>query len=107
MNEKVDRSPARGDFPHPYWCDPGSCGTPNPVPCHLSAPRRVSEDRPGGLVITGQLSSIIDELPDQAPVSVELVIRDPVTGSRGTYLLDRENTLRLHALLGDLAPTVG
>jgi len=107
MTEKVDRSSACSEFDHPPWCDSRYCGTPTPTPCHLSAPYRVSGDRAGGIVITAQLSSLIDEEPTQAPVSIECVIRDPTTGRAGRYLLDREVTLRLHALLGDLSPTVG
>ncbi|GIJ51227.1 hypothetical protein Val02_81130 [Virgisporangium aliadipatigenens] len=93
-----------GDFAHPSWCDPRFCGRSNPVPCHLSAPLRIAENRIGGVVITAQLTCVIDEPLETAPVSIEMVIRDPVTGKAGRYLLDEEVARALHATLGALVP---
>jgi hypothetical protein len=104
MIELVDPRLAYGDFDHPPWCDPRSCGKSNPVPCHLSAPRRVFGDRPGGIVIAMQLSCVIDEPFPLAPVSIELVMRDPVTRRAGRFLLGKEIAAPFHGSLGRLLP---
>ncbi|GIJ50247.1 hypothetical protein Val02_71330 [Virgisporangium aliadipatigenens] len=106
MIEQIDLDPACGGIGHPWWCDPRFCGGSHPLPCHLSAPYRVTGDHAGGVVITAQLSSLIDEPLELAPVSIETVIRDPVTGKAGRYLLEKDVALRFHALLGRLLPMV-
>src|SRR5687767_10712451 len=104
MIELIDHHLAYGDFDHPPWCDPRFCGTPNPVRCHMSAPRRISGDYPGGIVITMQLSCVIDEPLELAPVSIELVMRDPVTGKAGRFLLEKGTARQFHGSLGELLP---
>ena len=47
---------------------------------------------------------MIDEPLAEAPVSIELVIRDPVTGKAGRYLVDDEIAARFQATLGALVP---
>jgi len=93
-----------GDFAHPSWCDPRYCGQSNPVPCHLSAPRRISGDRAGGLVITAQLTCQIDEPLTEAPVSIELVLRDPITEKAGRFLLEKGIARRFRESLDELLP---
>jgi hypothetical protein len=97
-------APSIGNFAHPSWCDPRYCGRSNPTPCHLSAPRRIGGDPIGSLVITTQLTCQIEESLDQAPVSIELVMRDPVTGKAGRFLLERESAAHFHESLGELLP---
>jgi hypothetical protein len=104
MIEQIERRPACTGSGHPPWCDLRYCGGSEPLPCHLSAPHRVTGDRTGGVVITAQLTCLIDEPLESAPVSIELVIRDPVTGKAGRFLLDERVAPRLHTLLGTLAP---
>jgi len=104
MIELVNSTVAYGDFDHPPWCDPRFCGRPNPVPCHTSAPRRIGGNPPGSIVITMQLSCVIDETLHLAPVSIELVMRDPITGRAGRFLLDKGIAEPFHGSLGELLP---
>ncbi|WP_203902197.1 hypothetical protein [Virgisporangium aliadipatigenens] len=104
MIELIDPCLGQGNFDHPWWCNRRYCGMSNPVPCHMSTPRRISGDRAGGIVITMQLSCVIDEPLELAPVSIELVMRDPVTGKAGRFLLDKEVASPFHASLGELLP---
>jgi hypothetical protein len=107
MTAQAILRPSYGDFAHPDWCDPRYCGRSNPVPCHMSVPRRVSGDRAGGVVITSQLTCQIDEPLGQAPVSIELVLRDPVTGRAGRFLLEKGVALRFRESLDVLLPLAG
>jgi len=104
MIELIDPVLAYGDFDHPPWCDPRFCGRSHPTACHLSAPRRIGGERPGGIVINMQLSCTIDEPLDVAPVSIELTMRDPVTGKAGRFLLERWTAAPFHESLGELLP---
>ncbi|GIJ43949.1 hypothetical protein Val02_08350 [Virgisporangium aliadipatigenens] len=104
MIELIRPGATHGDFAHPGWCDAHFCGQSNPLPCHLSTPRRAGGGRPGDVMITAQLSCLIDEPLGEAPVSIEVVVRDPVTGKAGRFLLDREIAGRFRDSLDELLP---
>jgi hypothetical protein len=91
---------------HPWWCDPRQCGRSGPVQCHLSAPHWVIGKNAGDVLISARLSSVIDEPLEVAPVSIELAMRDPVTGNAGKYLLDRGLVPRFYTQIGALMPMV-